>query len=117
LAAGVAFTALTYVGLLAIPSRHIFAVTSVLIALLAAGLAAQAVQFLDAAGALTILDVSLWDTSRWLAEGSLIGKLLHTLVGYTERPTEMQLIVYVATLVVMAALMRALRAPQRIAAP
>src|SRR6476646_1344284 len=46
LAAGAAFTALTYHGLLAIPSRYIFAVTSALIALLAAGMAAQAMQFL-----------------------------------------------------------------------
>src|SRR5215813_5469554 len=50
LAVGAAFTALTYYGLVSIPARHIFAVTTVLIALLAAGMAAQAVQYLDAAG-------------------------------------------------------------------
>ena len=49
-AAGAAFTALTYFGLLAIPNRYIFSVTSWLIALLAAGMAAQAVQFLSNAG-------------------------------------------------------------------
>src|SRR5579863_804493 len=38
-AAGAAFTALTYFGLLAIPTRYIFSVTSWLIALLAAGMA------------------------------------------------------------------------------
>ncbi|MEI8275718.1 MAG: FTR1 family protein, partial [Hyphomicrobiales bacterium] len=37
--AGAAFTALTYFGLLAIPQRYIFSVTSWLIALLAAGMA------------------------------------------------------------------------------
>ncbi len=50
IAAGAAFTALTYFGLLAIPNRHIFSVTSWLIALLAAGMAAQSVQFLNSAG-------------------------------------------------------------------
>ena len=50
IAAGAAFTALTYFGLLAIPTRYIFSVTSWLIALLAAGMAAQAVQFLNNAG-------------------------------------------------------------------
>src|SRR5215475_1085152 len=50
LAVGAAFTALTYYGLIAIPNRYIFAVTSWLIALLAAGMAAQAVQYLDNAG-------------------------------------------------------------------
>jgi high-affinity iron transporter len=39
-AAGAAFSALTYFGLLAIPARYIFTVTTVLIALLAAGMAA-----------------------------------------------------------------------------
>jgi high-affinity iron transporter len=113
LAAGVAFTVLTYGGLLTIPTRYIFQVTSVLIALLAAGLAAQAVQFLDQAGVVTTLEKTVWDTSAWLSESSLFGKLLHTLIGYTERPSEMQLLVYVAVLVVMAALMWVLKPPAK----
>jgi high-affinity iron transporter len=113
LAVGVAFTVLTYGGLLTIPTRYIFQVTSVLIALLAAGLAAQAVQFLDAAGVVTTLEKTVWDTSAWLSESSLFGKLLHTLIGYTERPSEMQLLVYVAVLVVMAVLMWTLKPPAK----
>src|SRR5437879_813118 len=54
-AAGGVFTAATYYGLLAIPTRHIFTVITVLVALLAAGMAAQAVQFLDAAGMIDVL--------------------------------------------------------------
>jgi high-affinity iron transporter len=104
LAAGAAFTALTYYGLLSIPARHIFTVTTVLIALLAAGMAAQAVQFLDAAGVVNVLSRRLWDSSGWLPQDGIIGRLLHTLIGYTDRPTELQLIAYLGTLVVMAAL-------------
>jgi high-affinity iron transporter len=104
LAAGAAFTALTYYGLLSIPARHIFTVTTVLIALLAAGMAAQAVQFLDAAGVVNVLGRRLWDSSSWLPQDGIIGRLLHTLIGYTDRPTELQLIAYLGTLVVMAAL-------------
>lgn len=106
IAAGAAFTALTYFGLLAIPSRHVFAVTSWLIAFLAAGMAAQAVQFLDTGGILTIWDASLWDTSWLLSEASIFGRLLHTLVGYIARPTMMQLVVYAGTLFAMWCLMR-----------
>jgi high-affinity iron transporter len=112
LAAGAAFAALTYWGLLAIPSRHIFAVTSVLIALLAAGMAAQAVQFLDAAGMINVLGQRLWDSSAVLPQDGIIGRLLHTLIGYTDRPTELQLIAYLATLVVMAALTWAVSPPR-----
>jgi high-affinity iron transporter len=105
-AAGAAFTGLTYFGLLAIPSRYIFSVTSWLIALLAAGMAAQSVQFLDNAGLVVAFDRTVWDTSWLLSESSIFGRLLHTLIGYTERPTEMQLLVYIATLLVMYLLMR-----------
>jgi high-affinity iron transporter len=101
LAAGAAFTALTYYGLLAIPARHIFAVTTVLITLLAAGMAAQAAQFLDAAGVIDVLGQRLWDSSGWLPQDSIVGRLLHTLVGYTDRPSELQLVAYVATLAIM----------------
>ncbi|MEA2903137.1 MAG: high-affinity iron transporter [Alphaproteobacteria bacterium] len=103
-AAGAALTALTYYGLLAIPTRHVFTVTTVLIALLAAGMAAQAVQFLDAAGLIDVLGNRIWDSSGYLPQNSVIGRLLHTLIGYTDRPTELQLIAYVATLGAMAAL-------------
>ncbi len=116
--AGAAFTALTYFGLLAIPTRYIFSVTSWLIALLAAGMAAQSVQFLNNAGVAVVLDRTVWDTSWLLSEGSIFGRLLHTLIGYTERPTELQLVTYIAILVLMWLLMRVARpAPrQRMAA-
>jgi high-affinity iron transporter len=116
-AAGAAFTALTYYGLLAIPNRHIFSVTSWLIALLAAGMAAQSVQFLNNAGVVVVFDRTVWDTSWLLSDASLFGKLLHTLIGYTERPTEIQLMTYIATLVAMFLLMRLARPAPRARVP
>jgi high-affinity iron transporter len=104
LAAGAAFTALTYYGLVSIPARYIFAVTTVLIALLAAGMAAQAVQYLDNAGAISVLGRRLWDSSGLLPQDGMLGRLLHTLIGYTDRPTELQLLAYLGTLALMAAL-------------
>jgi high-affinity iron transporter len=104
LAAGAAFTALTYYGLVSIPARYIFAVTTVLIALLAAGMAAQAVQYLDNAGAISVLGRRLWDSSGILPRDGMLGRLLHTLIGYTDRPTELQLLAYFGTLTLMAAL-------------
>ena len=106
---------LTYLGLLAIPNRYIFSVTSWLIALLAAGMAAQSVQFLNNAGLVVALDHTVWDTSWLLSEGSIFGRMLHALIGYTERPTEMQLVVYICILIAMFVLHagRACAAPQR----
>lgn len=118
IAGGFVFSALTYLGLLAIPNRHIFSVTSWLIALLAAGMAAQSVQFLNAAGLVLALDRTVWDTSWLLAEDTIVGRMLHTLVGYTAQPSQMQVLVYTATLIAMYALMRVarIRPPQRVPA-
>ena len=102
---------MTYLGLITIPTRYLFAVTSTLIAFLAAGLAAQAIAFLQQADILTALDQTVWDTSWILSNSSYLGSALHTLIGYVDQPTAMQLIVYAATLTVMAALMKLFSAP------
>jgi high-affinity iron transporter len=111
LALGALVCVLTYFGLLTVPTRYLFAVTSTLIALLAAGMAAQAVAFLEQADVLTALDRTVWDTSWILREDSLVGRALHTLVGYVDQPTAMQLIAYIATLAVIAVLMKVFAVP------
>jgi high-affinity iron transporter len=109
---GALLSAFTYVGLVQIPARRLFQVTSALIALMAAGMAAQAIAFLAQADIATALDRRVWDTSRFVTEDSIFGRVLHTLFGYTDRPTELQLLVYVATLAIIFGLMRAF-APSR----
>ena len=42
----------------------------------------------------------LWNTSHQLSEGSNIGDLFHSLFGYADRPTVLQLVCYVAYLAV-----------------
>ena len=44
-----------------------------------------------------------------LSDSSLLGKALHTLIGYTDQPTAMQLSVYLAVLAVTFVLMRLVR--------
>jgi len=112
-ALGTLISALMYFGLLQIPTRHIFTVTSRLIALLAAGMAAQAVVFLQQAGLVSAYTKVVWDTSGVLSESSLLGKALHSLIGYADRPNAMQLIVYGATLATIFALMHLLGNPTR----
>ena len=102
----------TYVGLLRIPPRALFATTTVLITLLAAGMAAQAVAFLERANWLTALDTVVWDTGWLVSEDSILGRTLHTLIGYTDQPTQMQLVTYAIVILVTIALMR-LTGPDR----
>ena len=106
LALGASISALMYFGLLRIPARHLFTVTTILISLLAAGMASQAIVFLQQAGLVTLFSNVAWDTSAVLSDGSLAGKALHTLIGYSDRPTGIQLIAFAATLMMIMALMR-----------
>jgi high-affinity iron transporter len=124
LGGGAALSALMYFGLLAIPTGRLFAVTSALITLLAAGMASQAVLFLQSAGHLQVLMTPVWDTSSILpqeGDGALgiIGRMLHTLVGYSDSPNGLQLIAYATTVVTIGVLMQFVggRSRSRIGAP
>jgi high-affinity iron transporter len=103
---GILVCLLTYLGLLSIPGRYLFGATSLLLAFLAAGMAAQATAFLEQANVVTALGEIVWDSSWILSDRNLIGRALHTLIGYTDRPTGMQLVVYAATLAAIFVLMR-----------
>ena len=103
---GAGLAAVIYLGLLAIPASRLFAVTTALITLLAAGMACQAVAFLQQDGYLQGMSTPLWDTSWLLSQGSLFGRMLHSLVGYTDSPTGAQLIAYLAVIAIIVGLMR-----------
>lgn len=96
-----------YFGLLRVPARHLFSVTSGLILFLAAGLAAQGAAYLVQADWLPPLGREVWNTSGVLSEDSLPGQILHALIGYVSRPDGVQIVFYFATLAVIAGLMRA----------
>jgi len=112
LALGSLVCLLTYLGLLSIPSRYLFGVTSALIAFLAAGMAAQAIAFLEQANIVTALDQTVWNTSWLLKDSSFLGRALHTLIGYVDQPTAMQVVVYALTLAVIAILRKLFATPQ-----
>jgi high-affinity iron transporter len=98
LTGGVASGAVLYLGLLRIPTQRLFTVTNWMVLLLAAGMAAQAAGFLVQADLLPPLGDAVWDTSAVLTEDSVIGKVLHTLIGYIARPDGIQVLFYLATL-------------------
>lgn len=105
LSLGIAAGALLYFGLLRIPTRYLFQVTGIMILLLAAGLAAQAAAYLVQADILPPLGHQLWDTSSILSEQSVLGNVLHILVGYTANPMGIQLLFYVLTIAMISSLM------------
>ncbi|MDE2150531.1 MAG: FTR1 family protein [Gammaproteobacteria bacterium] len=90
-----------YFGLLRIPPSRMFSATNWILLLVAAGMAAQAGQFLVQADWLPALGNQIWNTSRVIADRSALGHLLHALVGYQARPSGIQVLLFVATLAVI----------------
>lgn len=113
LAGGVVTGWALYRGLLRIPTRHLFTVTSILLLLLAAGMAAQAAGFLVQADKLPPLANPAWDSSSWLPEQGLPGQVLHALVGYSDHPNGMQLLFFFCTAVAVGAAMKSVGRPAR----
>lgn len=114
LAGGVAVGAALYFGLLRIPLRYLFSVTTWLVVLLAAGMAEQAAGYLVQAGVLSSFGGALWDSSGLLSERSMPGQVLHVLVGYAARPNPAQVAAYVATIALTVGLLHLLgRRPTR----
>ncbi len=103
---------LLYRGLVIIPLHRLFKVTNGLIALLAAGMAGQAAATLHSADLLPAWGENLWDTSAWLSDNTIAGRALHALVGYSARPSGVQVAAWITTLVVLAVLSRLIGQPR-----
>ncbi|MGH1397774.1 MAG: FTR1 family iron permease [Alphaproteobacteria bacterium] len=105
---GAIIGAMLYFGLLKAAQKHLFTVTSWLLIVLTAGMAAQGANFLIAAGVLPPLVNEMWDTSAFISGNGFFGETLKVLVGYTPRPTGMELIFYASVLVVVGMIYKSL---------
>ena len=111
-AGGTVVGLMLYLGLLKAAQKHLFAVTSWMLIILTAGMAAQGANFLIAAGVLPELYPQVWDTSAILSGGSFLGETLKVLVGYTPRPTGMELVFYISVLLVVGSLYKMISSPR-----
>jgi hypothetical protein len=82
-----------------------------MVLLLAAGMASQAAGYLVQADLLPPVGDAVWDTSAVLTEDSVLGKALHTLIGYVSRPDGIQILFYLATLCAIWLLTRLVGSP------
>ena len=78
-----------------------FTVIGVLLMVFAAGLLADAVENLQQLGWLPVLDAPMWHSARLLSEESALGDVLHSFFGYSDAPTPLQLLIYVAYLAIV----------------
>jgi high-affinity iron transporter len=108
---GVGAGALIYSGLSRIPTRHVFATTNALIAILAGSIASQLVKSLTQAGFVERWTAPLWDSSGAIAPDSALGTILKALIGYDARPSAAQLASYLGVLALIYIGTRLLRPP------
>src|SRR6266542_1488430 len=83
--------------------RSFFAVTSLLLLLVAAGLFSAGVGKLEGFGLLPA-SPTLWDTSHLLSDRGILGGFLGGLAGYRARPSLLEVIAYASYLLVAATL-------------
>lgn len=96
---------LLYFGLIKLSSKHLFSVTGGLLILLACGMSAQVASYLNAADIIPALGAT-WDSGWLLSQNSVAGKILHAMLGYSERPSVIQLIFYGSTLLIIFLLLK-----------
>jgi high-affinity iron transporter len=75
--------------------RRFFQVLGLVLMLFAAGLISDAVENLQQLRWLPFGTHVVWNTSGVVTESSSLGDVLHSLVGYAERPTVLQIIIWV----------------------
>jgi high-affinity iron transporter len=88
---------LIYTSLGKIKPQRLFAVTNTLMVLLAGSLASQLAKTLNQANWLVALDESAWNVAAWLPNESLLGMILHGVLGFDPNPSWLQLVFYVTT--------------------
>jgi high-affinity iron transporter len=81
-----------------------FRVIGVVLMVFAAGLLADAVENMQQLGWLPFLEHPVWNTSSFMSENSSLGDVFHSLLGYADQPTVLQLVIWVTFVSVSATL-------------
>jgi high-affinity iron transporter len=81
--------------------KYFFNLSTFLLVIFAAGFLVSGIGEFQQLGWLPFGNETLWDTSSILSSDSAVGHLLHALVGYTDKPTSLQVISYVVYLVLI----------------
>ena len=97
---GLSVGAVFYYALQSLGRRAAIGVGAVLLALVAAGMVAQAVQELIQADWLPS-QYPAWDSSWLVEEQSITGQMLYAMVGYESTPTPLQLYIYVGSVLLL----------------
>ena len=85
---------LIYEGLGQVKPQRLFAVTNILILMLAGSLASQLAKTATQADWISLFGEKAWDISTLLPNESVIGMVLHGVIGFDASPTQLQVLFY-----------------------
>jgi high-affinity iron transporter len=83
-----------YEGLGKVKPQRLFAVTNILILMLAGSLASQLAKTATQADWISLFGEQAWDISALLPNDSAIGMVLHGVIGFDASPTQLQVLFY-----------------------
>jgi high-affinity iron transporter len=95
-----------YLGLMKLAGKYVFKISTILLTMIAAGLAAEAAGILTSSGFIELYSDQLWDTSWLVSNESIMGKILNVTIGYDSKPNGMQLTFYLASILITVSLMK-----------
>jgi high-affinity iron transporter len=81
--------------------RVFFATVGGLLMVFAAGLLVDAIQNMQELGWIRFATHRLWDSGTFINEDSAPGDLLHSMFGYSQQPTVLQVVVYLTYLTII----------------
>jgi high-affinity iron transporter len=87
-----------YKGLIQYAGKYIFQISTILLTFVAAGLAAEGAGILTSCGLVEFGSNILWDSSYFVNNNSMVGKVLKIIIGYDARPNLLQIIFYLASI-------------------
>lgn len=95
---GVSMAAVSYYILTQLKDKGLL-FSIILLSMIAGGMATQAISYLMQAD---LIDNAypIWNTNSWIKERSITGQLLYALIGYEATPTLLQVITYIAYLLI-----------------
>ncbi len=101
LIAGLGFGYAMYFGLIRVPIKLMFSMTSALLTFIAAGMFANGLGKLVASDVLPALGNQVWDTSMILNQRAWLGRFMHILLGYIDKPMGIQVLGYSAVVIAL----------------
>jgi len=104
--AGLIAGTIIYLGIMNLSGKYIFKISTILLILIAAGLASKAAGIFTYSGILEVYNDQLWDSSWIISNNSIVGKILNIAIGYDSKPNAMQIIFYFSTIMLTITMMK-----------